>query len=208
MKFLKRLIIFSALSACLLSCCGCGDKDLRIFKKDITATVDGQEQPLVYVEAYKKHKPRESNLAALDGASNIYFSSKDQAMTISEKSHEVDVTFADVKPVFREEDVRFMTIGRDSDSDPDDSLAYGEVPITLPITNFQSKKGKLSFQFEIDSLFDKGTVMFCIAIWYDYDSHNIFIPMNVSAELVGDHEFDSQIDDLEKAIRKRPNYID
>ncbi len=208
MKFLKKFLALTMVFACVLGFSGCGDKDLRIFAKDITAIVDGQEQSLFYYEWDKEHEPGESDLLVHDGADSIYFALKDQAKTISKTSHEVTVTFAEVKPKFREEDIRFMAIGRDIGSNPDNQLSYGDVPITLPITHFQSKKGKLSFQFEIDKLFAKGTVMFCIAIWYDYDSHNVFIPMNISAEQVGDHEINFHDDKLWNTTRERPNYLD
>ena len=208
MKIFKKLLIFLVISACILGVSGCGEKDLRIFKKDISATVNGEEQTLYYAEWYREHEPGESLLTVDDGAYNIYFSEKDHAKTISGTSHDVTLTFAEVKPKFRVEDVRFMAIGRDAGNDPDNYFSYGDIPLEFAVTDFKSEKGKLSFHFEIDELFANDIIMFCIAIWYDYDYHNVFIPMYISAELVSDHPTVPPEDGLKNALRVRPNYID
>ena len=202
MRFLKKPIIFSLIFVCLLCASGC-EKDLRIFKKDITAVVDGQEQPIFYYEMESPHGPGYSDLSIHDSAYSIYSAVKDNATTISGKTHEVTITFAAVKPVFRKEDIRFTSLGRDPNGDPENAMAYGDVGIEFPVTDFQSEKGELKFKFEIDKLFYKDTIMMCIAIWYDYDLHNIFIPMYLPAELVGDVELGA---DNDNPVRGRPNY--
>lgn len=194
MKFLKKILAFTMVFACVLGFSGCGNKDLRIFEEDITAVVNGEKQSVFYVEQGTEHEPGVTELMVHDGASRIYYSLKDKAKTISGKSNDVTLRFAEVKPIFRVEDVGFRVIAHDGEPIPDDDRWY-DYRIQFPVSNFQSKRGETSFHFEIDKLFFKDSLMLCIAIMYSYDVRYIFIPMHIPAEYVGEQEGDPDNED-------------
>lgn len=197
MKLLKRCLIGMILCACLVGCFGCS-KDRRIYAKDITAVIDGNEQVINYPGERVALPEGGEILLGVDMPGGNY-TFKDKAGTITGTSHEVEVTFAgNIRPTFKKEDIRFMAVGtmdKEIRNMPFEDMTFEhgfgailDTQVEFPVTEFQSKRGKLNFTFEIDKPLPGDVMMFVVAIWYDYNDHNVFIPLLLAPDLLDGEE--------------------